>query len=217
MNKLQQALAASTPAAKHQSELIKKELRRMSQDVVAVYNPTDEDYPLKWDGFYHVVPNKNKNNGYGKGVLHVSRYLGMKYIEEMRTKLLNQETDKLVAKENDRRVKAGLQPMTKYMGGADSELVYAQRVTGIGKPERELEVNKLLYKGLIQEFGSEVIASSEPQKEPESPLITNTMSFMMDFDTVIMETPLETNPETVSVTSSETSESAVSQLIDSNE
>jgi len=63
------------------------ELFYKSQDIIAVRNPTDTDFKITYDaavtGEAYVVPNINKDIGYGKGVLHVKRYIARLYVDKM--------------------------------------------------------------------------------------------------------------------------------------
>ena len=61
-----------------------KELERRSRDTLMVYNPTDQDFPVVWEGMTeYVVPANSKDKGYGLGRLPVPRYIAEKYAREM--------------------------------------------------------------------------------------------------------------------------------------
>lgn len=72
------------------------EMYKKSQDLWEVYNPTDQDYTIWYDkkmpGKEHwVVPNKNKDIGYGKGLQHVPTYAMDLYREHMGIEILNKQ------------------------------------------------------------------------------------------------------------------------------
>lgn len=82
-----------TPQQEKNELLLKRELLRKSLDKIMVYNPTDTDYVVEWDGFKHIVPNKNKDTGWGKGKRALERYLAEKYVREMKNKLITEKAD----------------------------------------------------------------------------------------------------------------------------
>ena len=67
-------------------EALKKEMERSSLDVIRVYNPTNRDYVLDWDGFKHRIPAKQQKS--------LQRYLASKYCREMKNQLINEMADK---------------------------------------------------------------------------------------------------------------------------
>lgn len=66
-------------------DALKKEMERSSLDIIRVYNPTDEDYILDWDGFKHRIPAKQQKS--------LQRYLATKYCREMKNQLINKMAD----------------------------------------------------------------------------------------------------------------------------
>lgn len=68
-----------------------KELERRSRDTLMVYNPTSEDFPVVWEQMTEwVIPNKDKDKGYGPGKLAVPRFIAEKYAREMTTHRINE-------------------------------------------------------------------------------------------------------------------------------
>ena len=105
---------------KTQDKDIHTKLREISLSFVMVFNPTDEDFVIKWAqaGIHYygkgggsgqtgdppqnwIVPHKNNDTGYGKGKKEVPFFIAEKYYKEMSTKLINEEADKKMrAKKN---------------------------------------------------------------------------------------------------------------------
>lgn len=73
---------------KKKSDLIKRELERRSHDEIKVHNPTTKDWYQKYGQLYWEVPNKNKNNGEGKGNAVVPRYVARNYVKAMLNHIL---------------------------------------------------------------------------------------------------------------------------------
>ena len=77
-----------------EDEALHREMERISLDWVMIYNPTDEDFYIDWLPWHHLVPNKNKDIGWGPGRLEVQRYLARWYCEHMTVYLINKEGQK---------------------------------------------------------------------------------------------------------------------------
>lgn len=80
-------------------------LEMASHDKFRVYNPLEEDFYIEWGGVKHLVPNKNRDMGYGKGQMRVERFLMAWYAKHM--------TDKIINLMNDRKIDAQLKAFTK--------------------------------------------------------------------------------------------------------
>lgn len=125
-----------------------RETYRKSNDTILVFNPTDEDYVCYFDKFPNVVPNKNKDMGFGKGKMQLIRYIGEKYMKEMKDKLINAEADHLLEKAKKDREARGL--------SVDPYEVNAQVVNVAPRTNSDKEIEKIygiLYCGLVKEFG----------------------------------------------------------------
>lgn len=85
-----------------QQEALLKEMERLSRDTIMVYNPTDRDYRVEWAGFFHIVPSRNKNMGFGNGKRELERFLARKYVVGMKDQLINamaeQKGSEMIAK-----------------------------------------------------------------------------------------------------------------------
>ena len=72
------------------TEATKREMYRLSQDDCMIYNPTDKDFVIEWEEHRFVVPNKNKDLGWGKGKREVKRYLAIWYCKHMKDQIINE-------------------------------------------------------------------------------------------------------------------------------
>lgn len=78
------------------SNAILREMYRTSLDSIRVYNPTVDDFIVVWDGFKHIIPARTRDMGFGLGNRILPRYLAMKYVREMKDKLVNEAADNYV-------------------------------------------------------------------------------------------------------------------------
>src|SRR3990167_8787203 len=69
------------------------EQRRKSQDLIRVCNPTAQDYILIWDREKFIIPHKDHDMGWGKGMRVMQRYLAEKYCREMKNQMINELAD----------------------------------------------------------------------------------------------------------------------------
>lgn len=99
-------------------DAIKREMYRSSLDSIRVYNPTDQDFTIIWDGFKHTVPSKGKDVGFGKGQRVMPRYLAMKWCRDMKNKIIGENSEKKVAEmmasaSQDMKIKYEADPFEK--------------------------------------------------------------------------------------------------------
>lgn len=85
----------SVPAEGRTAEQIKMhiDLYNRSQDICLIHNPGDQDftffYNRKFEPNPYVVPNKNRDIGFGPGNLEIRRFLANIYIEKMGEQMIN--------------------------------------------------------------------------------------------------------------------------------
>lgn len=135
-------------------DIIKRELERRSNDEILIYNPTEEDYTIRFGGYTHIVPSRDKDVGYGKGQLVVARYLANHYVRHMIDALIMKESDAKVAKAKK-----------EYKGGhwPEEEQKIALRTSN---QELRKKYLKGLWKGVHRKFGVGEIADS-PADQPK--------------------------------------------------
>lgn len=141
----------------------KRELERHSKDIVMVHNPLDKDYVCVWDKFKHVVPNCNRDIGFGKGNNELQFYIARKYFNEMKDIMINMSNQKIAEK----RIEA------KEKSGANFETKWHEQVVWNNLPrtnDRKVVDNlfEQLWLGIVREFGMDVEENSTPMADYKS-------------------------------------------------
>ncbi|TVL99576.1 MAG: hypothetical protein CV087_17615 [Candidatus Brocadia sp. WS118] len=132
-----------------QNEAWHIEQRRKSQDLIRVYNPTEEDYVLIWDRERFVVPNKNKDTGYGKGMRVMQRYLAEKFTKEI--------VDKIILTKQDEKLKELKEKLNKQ-GAVDIDFHANRQLMGVDQirsdsPAVRHPLEDIVWLGIEEEFG----------------------------------------------------------------
>jgi hypothetical protein len=98
------------PSNVREQEAFKRELYRRSMDRIRVYNPTDKDFVLLWgtEKYKYIIPSKNKDMGWGKGMRVFERYLAEKYARDMKNQLIHKMADDTLKSMEERMEKAGV-------------------------------------------------------------------------------------------------------------
>lgn len=140
---------------REKNEAVKREMERKSNDELLVYNPSDDDYQIRWAGLIHTVPSKSKDVGYGKGKLVVARYLATHYFKHKINELINYESDTVVARAKK-----------KYKGGhwPEEELKVALKTNN---PKLRAKYLKRLFKGIHRQFGLDETPDYTGGKRPD--------------------------------------------------
>ena len=137
-----------------------REMERRSLDTFMVYNPTDTDYLLEWDKHYHRIPAKDKDLGFGKGKMELSRYLTEKYAREMKNHLINIMIDTKLAETKAKLLKAGAQDVVL---NANLELERQHEL----RTDNEELIKKYYAQcvlGLVREYGMDAPELAEQKK-----------------------------------------------------
>ena len=143
---------------KKKNEAIKREMVRKSNDEILIYNPRLEDWPIKYGGYTHIVPHKDKNVGHGLGCLVVARYLAVHYV--------NKIVDQFIIEENERR---SAKAKKEYKGAhwPEEEQKIAIRTDNV---ELRRQYMTGLWKGIVRKFGldesPEVVADKPKDIRP---------------------------------------------------
>ena len=143
------------------SELLKREMYRKSQDEIKIYNPTSKDFVIQYDMRYWVVPNNNKDVGYGKGMLVVPRYLANHYFKHMIDALINRDDA------NSRR--RGKKQYTGNNWKDQEEIKWSIKTSDENLRKKYL---KILWKGVHRRFGLNEV----PDEVAKQPARTDTRS-----------------------------------------
>jgi len=131
-------------------ENIRRELRRRSLDMVAVFNPLVETFQTVWEGFIHSVPS-NQN-----GVF--PRYIAEKWIKEIVDLMINRDEKEAVEKENKKRATKGFQPLNAHEERLNFDSAHGLL---LNNEELRLKYMRMVYKGISKEHGLDL---------PEAPI-----------------------------------------------
>ena len=149
------------------NDAILREMYRKSNDKIRVYNPTDKDYILIWDKFKHLVPNRNKDIGYGKGMKVFERFLAEKYAREIKNQMINEMADKRLRELEDKLIKAG---NSDPLVNANLQLERGNYKTD--NPELTKKIFSQVWLGVEEEYG---LIAEEKTVENDGTLDTRTM------------------------------------------
>ena len=154
-----------SPEEAAKREAILKNLEARSNDTYLIYNPTDEDFYIPWNGLVHgPVPSRNKDLGHGAGKSIQPKYLAMHYVKHMTDRMMNKTMDDAVLAENTTREKAGrglMNPQEKET----FETPYR-----LDNEEKRSAIQKTLVLGLVQRFGVAKEAMGNVQNYDRRPL-----------------------------------------------
>lgn len=131
-----------------------KELYDRTMDVIRVHNPTDNDFAVYNDRRFsnetYVIPNKNKDIGYGKGNNDVVRYIAQRYVDKMGMEMINDK----IKKDWDKKKMA-----YRLEERGQMEERYALKSSD---PKLWDEVIKELWIGVVKRYQSDVFEEPEP-------------------------------------------------------
>lgn len=141
-----------------ENEEFHRELLRTSKDLFMVYNPTDRDFVVEvsgTQGFNVVIPNKNKNMGFGNGKREVERWVMELYRKHMVVQLINQLGDEKGKAELAELAKSNIRFKDKY---EENTAVWNNQkiVPRTDNPELVEQFSEMVVLGLTKEFDSEV-------------------------------------------------------------
>lgn len=142
-----------------------KEMARMSNDRIRVYNPTDEDFIVRWDGGGFMVPSKNRDIGQGKGQAVHPRYICVKFVRELTDKILGGQRVAAILLENERRITTGMAKMNHFEDRVQFETMFRE-----DNPEKRGKLIALLWLGIEEQYGLDVQMQGEDlqKKDPRS-------------------------------------------------
>ena len=129
-----------------------REMERKSLDTIMVYNPTSEDYLLEWDRRYHRIPSKDRDLGFGKGKMELSRYLAEKYAREMKNLIVNIASDKFMKEFRKEREQKGERFRDKHEENEEAIAL----VPKTSDPERIRQAYNMIILGVVREYGMEL-------------------------------------------------------------
>ena len=145
------------------------ELERRANDILRVYNPTDERYVVEYDkrGGVKLFPIEAKSEAV------FPRYIAKKYLREMFDKMLNDKAREAILKENKRRVSVGMAEMDKTMK-SNEQMMFEEKF--YNPPDDEAKrIMALLYVGVENEFGIDRGVPETARKVDDRPIFERAM------------------------------------------
>lgn len=146
---MEDELFGSQPLNPQQATTL-REMARKAQDRIRVYNPTDADYTIRWDGIGFVVPARLKDNGNGGGQSILPRYIAQNYVKHMTDKILGEKMITAIKSENLRRQGTGQASMNQW-----EERIQFDTQFRIDNPDARRMVLEILWLGIEEEYGME--------------------------------------------------------------
>lgn len=139
-------------------EKIRKELQRKSLDQILVFNPTDKDHVVVWDGFNHIIPAKAERT--------LPRYIAQKYFKEMVDFLIHSEESTKIDAANAKRLAKGNPPLNPQ---EREQFALQYGLHTANEPKRK-ELLKTLFLGVAEEYGVGIAPKgTAPKKKDDRP------------------------------------------------
>lgn len=136
-----------------------KEMERRKNDVLRVYNPTDQDYLVVYDR----ANGAKRFRVPAKGEASLVRYIAGRYIKQMFEKIVTEKQDAAVLKENERRAERGADAMNRHK----EQLAFESNALNQIIKEDAQKLVATLYVGLESEFGIDDFVE-EAEQLPEA-------------------------------------------------
>ncbi len=145
-----------------ENEELHREMERVSLDWCMIYNPTNDDFYIEWaakDGrpWKYLVPNKNKDIGWGQGKLEVQRYLAIWYCEHMKNKIINDKGQKEAEKMLAERREKGQPDLTKF----EEQKAIWDKSPRTNSNKELSAIYPILFLGVSREFGTDYATDPE--------------------------------------------------------
>lgn len=180
---------------KPSQEAVHREMYRLSQDDCMIFNPTDTDFYIEWEGYRHLVPNKYKDIGFGKGQREVKRYLAIWYCNHMKDQLINERGAKEAQELIERRRTQGKEDFRdKYV---ENKEIW-DKVAKTNDPNLLGEIMPGLFLGVTREFGDDFeIESNTPETKSTAEKILDELAVKKYVPSAPRETTMDLTPDSV--------------------
>lgn len=169
-----------------------KEQERRKNDIIRVYNPTNNDFVVKYDMAHGV----KRFRVAAKSEAPLVRYIAERYIQQMFEKIVADKVTEKINEENEKRSQRGAEMMNRYK----EQLSFESNAYNTVLKEEARKLISILYVGLESEFGIDnYVEETEPL-----PTEDNRPAFQRIFDDVKKEK--ESLPEKEDTNTQETGE-----------
>lgn len=139
------------------------ELYSRTQDIIRVHNPTDKDFIVYNDRRFanerYVIPNKDKDIGYGKGNNDVLRFIALRFVDKLGMEMIS----KIIAEDWEKKK---LKFRIEERGVMEERLALRSN-----DPKLWEEITKKLWIGVVKRYQGDMIEEPEakaPRKEYSS-------------------------------------------------
>ena len=156
-----------------------REAERKANDLLRVYNPTDQDYVVEWDRRDGVKRFRVRS----KQEEVLVRYIAEKYIHEMYSKIITEKSDKSIIVENQRRIERGMSKMDLWKEQPDFESRFY-----LPDQKQIDEIIALLYIGVEREYGIDAEMPEEPAAVDDKSLFDKTLESVQARKDAVPET-----------------------------
>lgn len=136
------------------------ELERRKHDLHKIYNPTSQNQKIVFNKA--VVPETWTVKAHSEEI--VPFYVCKKYLKTMATLINYTQSDTKTKKENERRTKAGLQPMNLYA----ERFRFESRSLKLTE-DQYVKLMAQLYRGLYKEYGVDPEPETSPVEQSSKP------------------------------------------------
>lgn len=141
------SLAVKQPSSAE--SLWHREQKRRANDVIRVYNPTNTDFIIKWEGNNFKVP--------AKGTWEGPHYLASAYKRDMVVQLINELSAKKRIEWEEKRKKEGAAPINDY----ERNLLLFPTEPRTDNEELVRAFSKQIWLGTVRRFGLDDITPTQ--------------------------------------------------------
>lgn len=167
------------------------ELYNRTQDIIRVHNPTENDFIVYNDRRFanerYVIPNKDKDIGYGKGNNDVPRFIAQRFVDKLGIEMIS----KIIAEDWDKKK---LKFRIEERGQMEERLALRS-----SDPKLWEDVTKKLWIGVVKRYQGDMIEEPEakaPRKQYSSPA-EETLDRLGINDIEIERQPVQNTPSEV--------------------
>lgn len=134
-----------------------QEQQRKKNDIIRVYNPTDEDFIVEYDR----ANGTKKFRVPAKQETPLIRYIAKKYIKKMYEKIITDKIQNAIIEENESRIEKGMAELDKTAKTSE-QLRFESNIKSKIESTEGKKIMATLWLGIEQEFGID----REPEVQP---------------------------------------------------
>jgi len=123
-----------------------REMARKANDIIRVFNPTDKDFVVNWEG--------NKFRVSAKSTAEFPRYIALAYRRDMVVQLINELSEKKRAEWEQKRKKEGAAPINDY----EKNMLLFPSEPRTDNEDLVRAFSKEIWLGTVKQFGLDEVA-----------------------------------------------------------